>query len=111
MLNNAEVIEASTSDVLDVGSYIRITKCDKSFQPIEKPQIFILDSIERFLCGFIGLKSPIGKKVYGKPRGVYQVPVNGQTLYYRVDKLKPTTDVEEEFRNTYPATMDGIFDV
>ena len=44
-------------------------------------------------------------------RGVFAVNVNGQTLYYKVDKLQPTPEVEDEFRNTYPVTMDGIFDV
>lgn len=111
ILNNVEVISASTSNVLDCGSYIRVTKCDKKYNELRDSELFILDSMERYLCGFIGITSPLGKKIYGKPRGVFAVNVNGQTLYYKVDKLQPTPEVEDEFRNIYPVTMDGIFDV
>lgn len=111
VLNNAEVINASTSNVLDYGSYIRITKCDKNYNPLNQGKLYILDSIERFLCGFIGVKSPLGKKIFGKPQGNFTITVNGQTMYYKVEKLQPTAEVEEEFRSIYPVTMDGIFDV
>lgn len=111
LLDNAEVIEASTSEVLDNGSYIRITKCDKAGNPLNQPELFLLDSIERYLCGFIGVNSPIGKRILGNPSGLFDVTVNGHTNYFSIKKLQPTVDIENEFRNTYPVTMDGIFDV
>lgn len=111
ILDNADVIEPSTSEVLDNGSYINITKCDKNGNPLDQPELFLLDSIERYLCGFIGLNSPIGRRILGNPSGIFDVTVNGHTNYFIVQKLYPTEEIERKFRDTYPITMDGIFDV
>ena len=111
MLNEAEPIDASTSNMIDAGSYVNITECDRHGNSLNQAELFLLDSVEKYLCGVIGVNSPIGKRAVGNPSGLFDVTVNGHTMYYRVDKLQPTMEVETQFKETYPMTLDGIFDV
>lgn len=100
-LKDAQVVSDDGGKEIKVGSYIKVTRVDNDNKTLDKPILFVVDTVEAPSEGSLGVVSPLGKKIVGNTSGYYDVTseFNVITRYY-VEKLP--NSVEPEFEEMYP---------
>lgn len=102
ILRSSQVAKDTGGPEIGIGSYVRITKVDEAGRELSEPKIFILDSVERYLDGHIGVASPLGKEILNNVSKRFIVTTNhGNTLFYKVEKLSNDDETVAEFTSTY----------
>ena len=102
ILRTSQVAKDTGGPEIVIGSYVRITKVDESGNALSEPKLFILDSVERYLDGHIGVGSPLGREILNNVSKNFIVTTNhGNTLNYKVEKLPNNDETSKEFTNTY----------
>lgn len=100
ILQTSKVAKDSGGPEITIGSYFRVYELDENNLPINEGRLFLLDSVERYLDGFIGIHSPLGEKIYQDTSGVYPITTTyGKKVLYRVEKV--LDNPEEEFEELY----------
>lgn len=109
ILNTSQVVKDTGGPEMGIGSYVRVTKLDENGKAIAEPKLFILDSVERYLDGHLGISSPLGKEILNNVSKRFTITTNhGNTLHYKVEKVPISDEVEAEFSSTYKG-KDAIF--
>lgn len=102
-LDGAKVVHNINSTEVVVGSYIEVTELDKqSKMPIGEPRLFVVDSVEDYFNGSLGIDSPLAKVILGNPSGIYSVNTNyGLDVMYKVQIIRDK-GIEDKFEKAYP---------
>ncbi|GAA0101703.1 hypothetical protein UT300012_24180 [Paraclostridium bifermentans] len=102
-LDGAKVVHNTNATEVGIGSYIEITELDKETNmPISQPKLFVVDSVEDYFNGSLGIESPLAKLILGNPSGIYSVNTEfGLDTLYKVQIVRDN-GVEERFEQTYP---------
>lgn len=103
ILENSEVVGASSGPIIDVGSLIRLEKFDSVAKSFISLGLFLLDSTAGF--GILETESPIGRTIKGNPSGISWVQTSlGETNQYRYQKDN-SEKAMQEFLQAYPADL------
>ncbi len=101
-LDGAKVVQGLVSSEVSIGSYIRVTELNDNNEPVTEPKLFVVDSIEDYFGGSLGIDSPLGKQILGNPSGIYTVNTNfGLIIKYKVEILRDP-NIDNEFDKSYP---------
>ena len=101
-LTDSEVVSFSDDDRLTVGSLIDLTRIYPDGTQGETT-LFLLDSVENFLKGVIGINSPLGRAINGNPEGIYEIQTPSSTrVKYKVIKKSPSQELLKKFMELYP---------
>lgn len=108
-LNGAKVVHNTNSTEVVIGSYIEVTELDKeSRMPVSPTKLFVVDSVEDYFNGSLGIESPLAKAIMGNPSGIYSVNTNyGLDILYNVQIVRDK-DIDERFEKAYPRRYDII---
>lgn len=103
ILRSSRVVKDTGGPEIVIGSYIRVTEVSEAGKELSESKLFILDSVERYLDGHLGIASPLGKEILNNVSKRFTVTTNhGTTKYYKVEKqFSNDGEIEREFNELY----------
>lgn len=96
-LKEADVIQPSMGASMEIGSILKVTDIERGEEQI----LLLSDEGDPIIDGILSTDSILGSQVINNTDGVYNVVVKGQTISYKVEKLRGK-DAEELFINSHP---------
>lgn len=87
-LSNCELVHDDRTNIIKIGSTIKVTRVDDNGNALEEAREFVVArNGDTILRKVIGSTSPLGKVILGKSSGIFDIVCNGKRRF-KVEKVQ-----------------------